>query len=144
MTKLLPQPRILRAFQAPRYLGMCRDEFNKTVRPYVREFPIGKQGVGFDRLELDQWADAYISAHSIDKQTKAEPSSLPVATPQLGRKKRSSHMAGWSTGKAADKPPTSEDFYKLVDEILGRSADKKDYFRKKLKNQKQPRTEYER
>jgi predicted DNA-binding transcriptional regulator AlpA len=61
------QPRILRANEAPKYLGMCRAEFKSTVRPHVREFPIGKQGIGFDRLELDEWADAYIAAHSIDK-----------------------------------------------------------------------------
>jgi hypothetical protein len=46
---------------------MCRTEFDKTVRPHVHEFPIGKQGIGFDRLELDAWADAYIAANSTDK-----------------------------------------------------------------------------
>jgi len=35
-------PRVIRAGAAPAYLGMCRDEFNKTVRPYVREFRIGR------------------------------------------------------------------------------------------------------
>ncbi|WP_256591144.1 MULTISPECIES: hypothetical protein [unclassified Pseudomonas] len=60
-------PRFIRAMDAPGYLGMCRDVFNKTVRPNVREFPIGKQGVGFDRIELDQWADAYIEAMAIEK-----------------------------------------------------------------------------
>ena len=60
-------PRFLRAMDAPGYLGMCRDEFNKTVRPNVREFPIGKQGVGFDRIELDAWADAYVERKSIEK-----------------------------------------------------------------------------
>lgn len=63
-------PRFLRAMDAPGYLGMCRDEFNKTVRPYVREFPIGKQGVGFDRLELDAWADTYVELKSIEKADK--------------------------------------------------------------------------
>ncbi|MHC8404278.1 hypothetical protein [Pseudomonas sp. TMB3-21] len=138
MTKLLPQPRILRAFQAPSYLGMCREVFNKAVRPYVREFPIGKQGIGFDRLELDKWADAYIAAHSIHKQMNPESASLPVAAPQVGRNKPSMHMAGWPTGKAAYKPPASEVFYKLVDEILGRSGNKKNRQRKKLENQKLP------
>lgn len=66
------QPRILRASEAPKYLGMCRDVFNKTVRPHVREFPIGQQGIGFDRIELDQWADAYIEAHSVDKRQAAD------------------------------------------------------------------------
>jgi len=52
-------PRFIRAKQAPAYLGMCRAVFDAEVRPHVREFPIGKQGVGFDRFELDAWADAY-------------------------------------------------------------------------------------
>jgi len=60
-------PRFIRAGEAYGYLGMCRDEFNKTVRPNVREFPIGKQGIGFDRLELDAWADAYVESKSIEK-----------------------------------------------------------------------------
>nr|WP_250131724.1 hypothetical protein [Stutzerimonas stutzeri] len=60
-------PRILRANAAPAYLGMCRTEFNKAVRPFIREFPIGVQGIGFDRLELDAWADAYIERASIEK-----------------------------------------------------------------------------
>lgn len=62
-------PRILRYRSAPGYLGMCRAEFNKTVRPFVREFPIGSQGVGFDRYELDEWADGYIAEHQVAKAT---------------------------------------------------------------------------
>lgn len=61
------QPRFIRFGDAPGYLGMCRDEFNKTVRPHVREFPIGKQGVAFDRHELDEWADSYITAKAVVK-----------------------------------------------------------------------------
>ncbi|PAA12411.1 hypothetical protein CJU74_21070, partial [Pseudomonas fragi] len=60
-------PRILRAGEAPGYLGMCRGEFDKTVRPHVREFRIGIQGVGFDRIELDEWVDAYIASRLIEK-----------------------------------------------------------------------------
>jgi predicted DNA-binding transcriptional regulator AlpA len=65
-------PRFIRFMDAPGYLGMCRDEFNKTVRPNVREFPIGKQGVAFDRIELDEWADAYIESKSIEKAAKQD------------------------------------------------------------------------
>jgi hypothetical protein len=56
-----PQPRILRFRDAPRYLGMDRNRFNAEVRPHVTEIPIGKQGIGFDRLELDAWVDDYVS-----------------------------------------------------------------------------------
>jgi hypothetical protein len=126
MKKIPVQPRVLRAHQAPGYLGMCRDEFNKTVRPNVREFPIGKQGIGFDRLELDRWADAYIAAYSTYKRTKVESSSLPTLPPQSRRKKFGA-LASSATAKATYKPTTSEDFYRLVDEILGRPAGKKDH-----------------
>jgi hypothetical protein len=47
---------------------MCRDEFNKTVRPYVGEFPIGMRGIGFDREELDVWADEYAVINAIEKK----------------------------------------------------------------------------
>lgn len=66
-TKQEIAPRILRMNAAPGYLGMCKEEFNKTVRPFVREFPIGIQGVGFDRYELDEWADRYIATHAVEK-----------------------------------------------------------------------------
>jgi len=65
-------PRFIRFMDAPGYLGMCRDEFNKTVRPNVHEFPIGKQGVAFDRIELDEWADAYIESKSIEKTVNTD------------------------------------------------------------------------
>ena len=78
-TKLAPvletAPRFIRAMHAPAYLGMCREEFKNTVRPHIREFPIGKQGVAFDRHELDQWADAYIEAMAM---------GLPIVGTQVG------------------------------------------------------------
>jgi hypothetical protein len=54
-------PRVLRLRDAPRYLGMDRNRFNAEVRPYVREIRIGRQGVAFDRLELDAWWEQYQS-----------------------------------------------------------------------------------
>jgi hypothetical protein len=59
--RLVPLPRILRFRDAPAYLGMDRNRFNAEVRPFLTEIPIGKQGVGFDRLELDAWLDEYIA-----------------------------------------------------------------------------------
>lgn len=111
MNKLPLQPRILRAYQAPGYLGMCRDVFNKTVRPYVREFPIGQQGVGFDRLELDQWADAYIAANSIDKQQ---------STDVLTRQKSAARQPGRNAQRQAvisDKNKTADPSAKLKEEF---------------------------
>ena len=54
-------PRVIRFRDAPRYLGMDRNRFNAEVRPYLTEVPIGTQGIGFDRLELDAWFEDYKS-----------------------------------------------------------------------------------
>jgi hypothetical protein len=54
-------PRLIRFRDAPFYLGMDRNRFNSEVRPCLTEVPIGKQGVGFDRLELDAWFDEYVA-----------------------------------------------------------------------------------
>ena len=54
-------PRLVRFRDAPRYLGMDRNRFNKEVRPLLTIIPIGRQGIAFDRLELDAWVDEYIS-----------------------------------------------------------------------------------
>ena len=107
-------PRILRAHEAPKYLGMCRAVFNETVRPHVREFPIGKQGVGFDRLELDEWADAYIAAHSIDKcapsqNTLPSESRAAVKSPQVTSRK--SNPVGTPDPHAKSK----EEFQRALD-----------------------------
>ncbi|MDC1287509.1 D-alanyl-D-alanine carboxypeptidase [Gammaproteobacteria bacterium] len=54
-------PRLIRFRDAPRYLGMDRNRFNAEVRPYLVEIRIGKQGIAFDRLEMDAFAEQYIS-----------------------------------------------------------------------------------
>ena len=54
-------PRFIRFRDASFYLGMDRNRFNAEVRPYVTELRIGTQGIAFDRLELDAWADQYKS-----------------------------------------------------------------------------------
>ncbi len=52
-------PRVIRLRDAPAYLGMDRNRFGAEVRPYVTTIPIGRQGIAFDRLELDAWVDDY-------------------------------------------------------------------------------------
>ncbi|WP_371857823.1 hypothetical protein [Pseudomonas sp. NFACC04-2] len=96
---------------------MCRDEFNRTVRPNVQEFPIGKLGIGFDRLELDAWADAYIAANAIEKHP-------PICAPtqQLGSAVRPMSRAqpGTATRKTAPAHATKEEFERLIETILGK------------------------
>jgi predicted DNA-binding transcriptional regulator AlpA len=59
MNRQAVQPRLLRLRDAPRYLGMDKNRFNREVRPWVTVIPIGSKGVAFDRLDLDAWVDEY-------------------------------------------------------------------------------------
>ena len=52
-------PRFIRLKDAPLYLGFDRNRFNADVRPYLPEIRIGVQGIAFDRLDLDAFADHY-------------------------------------------------------------------------------------
>jgi predicted DNA-binding transcriptional regulator AlpA len=56
-------PRIIRLRDAATYLGMDKNRFDEEVRPNLMEMPIGSQGVGFDRLDLDAWVDEYKAAN---------------------------------------------------------------------------------
>jgi len=44
-------------------LGMDRNRFNAEARPHLTGMPIGKQGIAFDRLDLDAWVDQYKSSN---------------------------------------------------------------------------------
>jgi len=51
---------------------MDRNRFNTEVRPYLTEIPIGKQGIAFDRLDLDAWVDQYKSRNGRPGQRKGD------------------------------------------------------------------------
>jgi hypothetical protein len=40
---------------------MDKNRFNREVRHQLTEIPIGKQGIAFDRLEMDAWVEQYKS-----------------------------------------------------------------------------------
>jgi hypothetical protein len=57
------QPRVIRLRDASTYLGMDKNRFDAEVRPHLIEIPIGSQGIGFDRLDLDDWFERYKEAN---------------------------------------------------------------------------------
>ena len=65
-------PRLIRLRDAPFYLGMDRNRFNAEVRPYLVEIPVGRQGIAFDRLDLDGWVDQYKSRNGRSGQLTGE------------------------------------------------------------------------
>ena len=115
-------PRFIRAGEAYSYLGMCRDEFNKTVRPNVREFPIGKQGIGFDRLELDAWADAWVESMAIEKaanQDNNQPRSGRQGVNKWREKQSPASTRGTGFGTSTKSSEVS-DFKKALDQARGK------------------------
>ena len=65
-------PRLIRFRDVPRYLGMDRNRFNAEVRPYLVEIRIGKQGIAFDRLELDAWVEQYKARNGRPSEFRGE------------------------------------------------------------------------
>ena len=65
-------PRYIRCRDAPDYLGMDRNRFKREVRPSLTEIPIGEQGIAFDRLDLDAWADDYKRRNGRPGQSQGE------------------------------------------------------------------------
>ena len=56
-------PRWIRRKDAAPYLGISTYTFDREVRPYLREIPIGKQSVAFERVDIDTWADHHSEAN---------------------------------------------------------------------------------
>ncbi|WP_224793885.1 MULTISPECIES: helix-turn-helix transcriptional regulator [Pseudomonas] len=116
-------PRIIRAGEAPQYLGMCRAEFNKTVRPHVSEFPIGERGVGFDREELDAWVNDYIQAMAIAKEgAQGRQSSGSERQPgdKGWREKRSRAFPSGTASGTSTKKSTERDFTRALELVSGK------------------------
>jgi len=115
-------PRFIRAHKAPAYLGMCRAQFTATVRPHVREFPIGKQGVAFDRHELDRWADDYIESMAIEKASNEDnnpPRSGRQGVNKWREKQCQASMRGTAFGTSTKSSEVS-DFKKALEQAKGK------------------------
>ena len=78
-------PRIIRMRDAPIYLGMDKNRFNKEVRPSLTELKIGTQGIAFDRHELDAWADDLISRIGKPATNKLEKISCQRKSPDSSK-----------------------------------------------------------
>ena len=66
-------PRLIRLRDAPLYLGMDKNRFNREVRPYVALIRIGTQGIAFDRIDLDAWVDDHKSRNGRPAAKRSKP-----------------------------------------------------------------------
>ncbi len=95
------QPRFIRLKDAGRYLGMDPNRFNDEVRPFVTEIRIGTQGIAFDRLDLDQWADEY-------KKVNGCPGKAMKGATTWGRKSRQGLSKEEKSGTSGKQSKVSE------------------------------------
>jgi hypothetical protein len=108
-------PRIIRFREASFYLGMDRNRFNAEVRPHLTEIPIGKQGIGFDRLELDAWVEDYKSRNGRPGRSKGvkswDASECPASSGEVATGISKNALAGGEFAKAlaqiASKKPNA-------------------------------------
>ena len=108
---LVLQPRMIRLKDAPGYLGMDRNRFNTEVRPFITEMRVGKQGIAFDRLDLDAWADHYKSRNGRPGQLRGELT--------WDVKERQGSLKGPVSG-ISTKKPTDGVFAKAVEQIASK------------------------
>lgn len=104
-TQLLP--RFVRFRDAPFYVGMDRNRFNTEVRPYLTKIPIGRQGLAFDRLELDAWVEEYISRNGRSGRLQGErlwdAEGSPVSTGEGAFGTSTNRSKGNEFAKALDR-----------------------------------------
>jgi hypothetical protein len=91
-TQLLP--RFIRLRDAPAYLGMDKNRFNRdVVRPHLCRIPIGRQGVAFDRVDLDTWADDYKCRNGASRGSISKEQAMGnQRTPDLQKRKGIWHI----------------------------------------------------
>lgn len=82
------------------YLGVDRHRFNKEIRPFLTEIPIGIQGIAFDRLDLDVWVDHYKQRSG--RLAASNYRSLDIWDENERRVSINVEMPGTSTRKSSD------------------------------------------
>ena len=93
--------------------------FNQRVRPHVSEYSLGRQGVAFDRLDLDAWWAQH-------KSRNGRPARQPKGDNVWGEKERracaSAPGSGTSTGRSSVADPFTKALAKATSSKRRRSS----------------------
>ena len=103
-------PRFIRLRDAPGYLGMDRNRFNAEVRPQLTEIPIGSQGIAFDRLDLDAWANEY-------KQRNGRPGTQQKGGSRWGVQEAQGCASAGGSGTSTSRSEAMERFAKALEVV---------------------------
>ncbi|BBL74150.1 hypothetical protein [Methylomagnum ishizawai] len=110
-------PRFMRPTEAAYYCGMGRTLFDTEIRPHIPAIPIGKQGIGFDRIDLDAALDNYKTRNLSPGVTTDNEEETPW------RNEATQGCTG--TRKPAKAASTSASAESAFDTALKRARDKK-------------------
>jgi hypothetical protein len=105
-------PRLIRLRDAPGYVGMDPNRFNVEVRPYLTEIPIGKQGVAFDKIDLDTWVEQY-------KSRNGRPGKAMKGGELWGKKSHQDSSKGVKSGISRNRSE-KEEFEKALERVTSR------------------------
>src|SRR5208283_4355778 len=111
-TQIISVPRLIRLRNAATYLGMDKNRFNDEVRPFLVEIPIGKQGIGFDRLDLDVWFEEY-------KDRNGRPGKALKGGDSWGRKSHQDSSSVMVSGTSQRQSQVKE-FEKALAQVISR------------------------
>ena len=100
-------PRFIRAKEAPAYLGMDRNKFNRDIKPQLTVIELGKQSRAYDRLDLDAVAD------DIKSRNGRLPECLKGDAKWQQKERQGSRNVGIS-GMSTRKSRGTEDFAKAL------------------------------
>jgi hypothetical protein len=95
---------------APAYLGMDKNRFNREVRPQLTMIPVGSHGIAFDRIELDAWAEDYVRRNG---RPAAHLSRRSLWDKQNRQDSPSGEASGISTSASEER-----DFAKALERVI--------------------------
>ncbi len=104
-------PRLIRLRDAPQFLGMDKNRFKTEVRPYLTEIPIGSQGIAFDRLELEAYADYHKAVHGRSPARRA-----PWEEVSVGQGFENAELTGTLRKPSTEKGSTSRLARQIIEE----------------------------
>ena len=89
-----------------------RARFNAEVRPHLTEIPIGKQGIGFDRVDLDAWVDDY-------KSRNGRPGRQPEGETTWDESEHPVSLNGPASGTSTNRS-TGGDFARALEQVASK------------------------
>lgn len=108
-------PRVMRPKYASYYLGVDKNRFNTEIRPHLRVIAIGKQGIAFDKVDLDKYVDENMKGVGKPGSQLKEEENLWQRSQQVSRKEKVA-ISGASTKSSREK-----DFTKALEQVASKT-----------------------